>query len=1022
MKTIRNACKLQSNALEINVGDQIEQLDQIIHDTDGSEYFGKTFITEGMKILLIKGVARLAGKSNDTVFHLKQAMGGGKTHLMVGFGLLAKDANLRNQKIGELPHQGSFSSAKIAAFNGRNNPDTYLWGEIARQLGKASLFKEYWESGAKAPDEGAWVKLFEGKEPILILLDEMPPYFHYYTTQVLGQGTIADVITRAFSNMLTAASKKKNVCIVVSDLEAAYDTGGKLIQKALDDATQELGRAEINITPVNLETNEIYEIIRKRLFVNLPDISEIADIASVYASRLAEAAKAKSVDRSAESLANEIEMTYPFHPSFKSIVALFKENEKFKQTRGLMELVSRLLKSVWQSDEDIYLIGAQHFDLSIHEVREKLADISEMRDVIAKDLWDSTQSAHAQIIDIASGNQYAKQVGTLLLTASLSTAINSVKGLLESEMLECLIDPNNQASEFKKAFLALEKTAWYLHQTQEGRSYFDHQENLTKKLQGYAEKAPQNKVDELIRHRLVEMYTPTTKEAYEKVLPLPEMDEAAAALKTYRTMLIISPDGKVPPEVVKQFYSHIPNKNNLLVLTGEKSLMANLEKSARHVYAATKADNELPATHPQRAELDERKAQYAQDFQATILNVFDKILFPGMQQNEDILRAKALDSTYPSNESYNGEKQVIKTLVSDPIKLYTQVAENFDTLRTRAEQLLFGSSSDARKTDLIDKLRQKTQMPWLPVKGFDLLIQEACQRGVWEDIGNGYITKKPRPKTTQVVLNEESSPDDTGAVRLKVDAVNSGNAPRIHYQEDGTVSANSPVLSESVLTTRALRVQFLAVDPSGKNLTGNPVTWTNHLIIRNKFEENTRKLEILVAPCGTIRYTLDGSEARNGMNYSQPLFLNESAQFVYVFAECDGIEEKRTFQFAAKGKQEIEIKKDKPAQIISSKPKRLENSAKTYEGLRLAKEKGITFEEVMLLIGSSPKVIHLSLGEMPIQADFLEKELANLQSLLTPDAPVILSFKKAYISTGFDLEQFTKALGIELKIGEVIQE
>ncbi|MDP1648601.1 MAG: hypothetical protein Q8M01_10420 [Rubrivivax sp.] len=28
-------------------------------------------------------------------------------------------------------------------------------------------------------------------------------------------------------------------------------------------------------------------------------------------------------------------------------MALFKENEQFKQTRGLIELVSRLLKSVW---------------------------------------------------------------------------------------------------------------------------------------------------------------------------------------------------------------------------------------------------------------------------------------------------------------------------------------------------------------------------------------------------------------------------------------------------------------------------------------------------------------------------------------------------------------------------------------------------------------------------------------------------------------------------------------------------
>jgi hypothetical protein len=65
MKLIRSACKLQPHATEINVGDQIEQLDQIIQSTDGSDYFGKTFITDGMRVLLEKGMARLAGKSND---------------------------------------------------------------------------------------------------------------------------------------------------------------------------------------------------------------------------------------------------------------------------------------------------------------------------------------------------------------------------------------------------------------------------------------------------------------------------------------------------------------------------------------------------------------------------------------------------------------------------------------------------------------------------------------------------------------------------------------------------------------------------------------------------------------------------------------------------------------------------------------------------------------------------------------------------------------------------------------------
>ena len=1021
MKNIRSACQLHTNALEISVGDQIERLDQLIHETGGHEYFKKTFITDGMNTLLAKGMARLAGKSNDTVFHLKQAMGGGKTHLMVGFGLLAKDPQLRENKIGSISYQSDFGSAKIAAFNGRNNPHTYFWGEIARQLGKENLFREYWESGAKAPDEQLWIDLFDSAEPILILLDEMPPYFHYYSTQVLGQGTIADVVTRAFSNMLTAAQKKKNVCIVVSDLEAAYDTGGNLIQRALDDATQELGRAEVSITPVNLETNEIYEILRKRLFLSLPDKSEIAEIASVYASRLAEAAKAKTVERSAEALANDIESTYPFHPSFKSIVALFKENEKFKQTRGLMELVSRLLKSVWKNNEDVYLIGAQHFDLSIHDVREKLAEISEMRDVIARDLWDSTDSSHAQIIDINSGNYYAEQVGTLLLTASLSTAVNSVKGLTESEMLECLIDPNHQASDYLTAFNELQKSAWYLHQTQDGRNYFSHQENLTKKLQGYADKAPQNKVDELIRHRLEEMYKPTTKEAYEKVLPLPEMDDAEAVLKTGRALLIISPDGKTPPGVVGNFFEGLVNKNNVLILTGDQSSIASVEKAARHVYAVSKADNEIPPSHPQRKELDEKKAQYEQDFQTTVVSVFDKLLFPGNNHGDDILRPKALDTTYPSNEPYNGERQVIKTLTSDPIKLYTQISDNFDALRARAESLLFGSQDEVRKTDLLDKMKQKTQMPWLPIRGFDQLAIEAYQRGIWEDLGNGYITKQPKPKTTEVIICEESLPDDSGTVRLKIDVANAGNSPRIHYAEDAEVSENSPVLSDNTLATRALRVQFLAVDPTGKNQTGTPKTWKNRLILRNRFDEVSRTVELFVAPKGSIKYTLDGSEPRNGTDYTEPIQLDDEETTIYVFTECDGIEEKRNFNFPAAGANNVHIIAEEPAVLYGVSPKRLDSSSKTYEGLKMAKEKKIEFEQVMLMVGSAPKAINLTLGEMKISAEFIEKELAHLQTLLSPDAPVIMTFKKAYTHTGYDLEQFAKQLGIEIGNGEVEQ-
>jgi hypothetical protein len=318
-------------------------------------------------------------------------------------------------------------------------------------------------------------------------------------------------------------------------------------------------------------------------------------------------------------------------------------------------------------------------------------------------------------------------------------------------------------------------------------------------------------------------------------------------------------------------------------------------------------------------------------------------------------------------------------------------------------------------------MKQKTQMPWLHNKGFDALIREAAQRGVWEDMGNGYITKKPKPKMTDVMISEDNLPDDFGTVRLKVDVTNAGNSPRIHFAEDGVVSESSPILKENVLATKALRVQFLAIDPTGKNQTGTPKTWTNKLTIRNKFNEQSRTVELFVAPKGKIKYTLDGSEARNGIEYTQEIKLGNQEANIYVFAECDGLEEKRKFSFPKAGSTEVPIIKEKPAVLVSQSPKRLDSSAKTYDGLKLAKEKNIEFEHVMLTAGSSPKVITLSLSEIRINATFIEAALTHLQTLLPPDAPLVMSFKKVYTHTGHDLEQFAKQLSIEIKNGEVEQ-
>jgi hypothetical protein len=235
------------------------------------------------------------------------------------------------------------------------------------------------------------------------------------------------------------------------------------------------------------------------------------------------------------------------------------------------------------------------------------------------------------------------------------------------------------------------------------------------------------------------------------------------------------------------------------------------------------------------------------------------------------------------------------------------------------------------------------------------------------------------------------------------------------------VTEGSPVLSDNTITTRALRVQFLAVDPTGTNGTGAPFTWTNKLTLRSKLDEAKRTVELLVAPRGTFRYTLDGSEPREGTIYTAPISLGKDAVTIQVFADCEGVEAKRSFSFPAAGSTEVLILREEPAQLYSTTPKKLDTSAKAYDGLRIAKERGIKFESVVVMIGTAPKVIHLSLGELEVDSEFIEKTLAHLQPLLEPDAPLGLQFKKVICPSGHDLEQFAKSLGIKLVSTEVIQ-
>jgi hypothetical protein len=260
-------------------------------------------------------------------------------------------------------------------------------------------------------------------------------------------------------------------------------------------------------------------------------------------------------------------------------------------------------------------------------------------------------------------------------------------------------------------------------------------------------------------------------------------------------------------------------------------------------------------------------------------------------------------------------------------------------------------------------------------------------------------------------------------VRLRINPQYAGPAPRIYFAEDGPVSEASPVFKEQVHTTTALRVNFLVKDPSGQYEMGEPVAWSNKLVLRNELSEldGQRTVALYVAPRGTIRYTLDGSEPRDGIIYERPIAIGDAEVLIRAFAEAEGLETKNEFPFPAKGKRGVPIDAIKPGRLVSRAGHKLDSRAKTFEALKQAAEKSATFEGLALTVGQGNQMIALNVGEIRVEASFIEALLTKVLEKFAPDTPVTMSFRKAHFTSGHDLQSFANMLNLELRPGEVEQ-
>src|SRR5207237_7121432 len=96
---------------------------------------------------------------------------------------------------------GPLGAVRVVAFSGRTTNTPFgIWGEIAEGLNKKDAFRDFY-SPLLPPGPEDWVDLLRG-EPLLILLDVLPPYFEAVRAKPVGATTLDTITTTALANLL----------------------------------------------------------------------------------------------------------------------------------------------------------------------------------------------------------------------------------------------------------------------------------------------------------------------------------------------------------------------------------------------------------------------------------------------------------------------------------------------------------------------------------------------------------------------------------------------------------------------------------------------------------------------------------------------------------------------------------------------------------------------------------------------------------------------------------------------------
>ena len=490
---------------------------------DPKEFFARTYLTEGMRQLLVSTVRRLAGKGGEPIVQLKTAFGGGKTHTMLAlFHLFGQEAGvdqmegtesiIRDAQVSKLP------DARLAVIVGTNlNPSVTrqvngitvgtLWGDIAAQLGgqKGYAIVRAADEKGVAPGANDLVALFNQFGPTVILIDELIAYArNIYGVNGLPAGSFDANMT--FVHSLTeAVNRSEQSQLVASIPESDIEIGGEGGQAALERIGHTFSRLEDVWRPVG--PREGFEIVRRRLFLPVKDDAArdtvCRDFIQLYSENPsdfpAECREAAYLDR--------LRQAYPIHPElFDRLYDDWSTLQRFQRTRGVLRLMASVIHQLWESNDRSGLILPGSIPLDAPRVREELLRyLPEGWNALVDNNVDGA-GATPRAIDAENARfgaiSAARRVARAIFMGSAPHVRQQTsRGIEDVRIRLGVAQPGESVAVFNDATGRMTNRSTHLY-TGAGRYWYDTQPNLRRTMEDRAANLEPEEVETEILRRL----------------------------------------------------------------------------------------------------------------------------------------------------------------------------------------------------------------------------------------------------------------------------------------------------------------------------------------------------------------------------------------------------------------------------------------------------------------------------------------------------------------------------------------